>query len=77
MVDDLPSDLVGVGRPRWSGFLSPKTRWEILGFLIIPSLILGTAMSASHHAVDAHHDAGGAPAGPISAPPGPRGSRRA
>ena len=34
-----------------------------LGMFLIPSLILGTAMAASHNADDAHHDAGGAQAG--------------
>ena len=34
-----------------------------LGVFIIPSLILGTGHGCSHNADDAHHDAGGAPAG--------------
>ena len=33
-----------------------------LGMFIIPSLILGDGLGCSHHADDAHHDAGGAQA---------------
>ena len=54
----------------WWGWAPPMTWVPFtedplgnLAVLLIPSLILGTAMCCKHHEDDAHHDAGGAEAG--------------
>ena len=69
---DLPSHLVGLGAAAGAGCLHRRPAGESGG---VPHSQpdSGNGLGCRHHADDAHHDAGGAEAGTISAPPGPRG----